>query len=47
MSDYYDHDDDYTEWEDECNKCFATFTNQGLHGIPCPHCEEDDDDDND
>ena len=35
------------EWEDECNKCGATFTNQGLHGIPCPHCEEDNDDDND
>lgn len=31
------------EWEEECRDCGATFTNQGLHGIPCPHCEEDDD----
>lgn len=30
------------EWEEECRNCGATFTNQGHNGIPCPHCEEDD-----
>tara|TARA_A100001201_G_scaffold137325_3_gene127115 strand:- start:120 stop:389 length:270 start_codon:yes stop_codon:yes gene_type:complete len=48
----YDYDDEKydcidPEWEEECSRCGNTFTNQGLHGIDCPHCEEEDDDDED
>lgn len=41
MWDEYDCID--PEWDDECRDCGRTFTNQGLHGIECPHCEEEND----
>ena len=39
MDDKYDCIDH--EWEDWCSDCGQTFTNQGLYGIDCPHCEQE------